>query len=348
MVDLQALRQAEHGRRIRFGYMWALFCAVLWGLWYIPGTVVWGLAPFVEMYTEVASTSGDSMALIVTAVLITALNAVTVVLALFVWNGVLGNYGEMIRTAKSFHPCSKWFLFASVFGGPVAILGSFMAMGFVGGAFAAVAALLYPVIGAALANVWHGEKISKRAAMGIIVIIAGGITIFGGGVITELQAGSVGWIGYLGGLMAATGWGIEGAVADKGLDVANADVGLHLRFIAELAIWIIIALPLLAIMGYPVFTYAFQVFQPWTILMFVFAGITFGFCYVSWYKSFPLIGVGRGQGIANLYGMFAVISTILFFGDVPQWTVLVGGALCIVGSFIMFSEESLELETLRN
>ncbi|KXS43948.1 MAG: hypothetical protein AWU58_1241 [Methanohalophilus sp. T328-1] len=347
MVDLQALRQAEHGRRIRFGYMWALFCAVLWGLWYIPSTVVWDLNPFDTMYADIAATSGDSMALVVTAILITAINAVTVVIALLVWNGVLGNYGEMVRTAKAFKPCSRWFLFASLFGGPVAILGSYIAMGFGGGAFAAVAALLYPVVGAGLANAWHGEKISKRAAMGIIVIIAGSVTIFGGGMITELQSGSIGWMGYLGGLMAATGWGIEGAIADKGLDVSSADVGLHLRFIAELGIWVIVALPLLYLAGYNVFSYAIQAFEPLTMLMFAFAGVTFGFCYVSWYKSFPLIGVGRGQGIANLYGMFAVISTILFFGDVPQWTVLVGGALCIVGSFIMFSEESLELETLR-
>ncbi|MHC1577015.1 MAG: hypothetical protein ACXQTE_06645, partial [Methanosarcinaceae archaeon] len=110
-----------------------------------------------------ASGLSDSGTLVVLAVVITALNALTVVIALFVWNGVLGNYGEMWRTAKAFKPCSMWFLFASVFGGPVAILGSFIAMGFVGGAFAAVAALLYPVVGSTLAYLWHGEKISKRA-----------------------------------------------------------------------------------------------------------------------------------------------------------------------------------------
>jgi len=79
----------------------------------------------------------------------------------------------------------------------------------------------------------------------------------------------------------------------------------------------------------------------------IFAGITFGFCYVSWYKSFPLIGVGRGQGIGNLYGLFAVIFIFLFFGDVPSWTILVGGALCLIGSTVMFSEDTGEMESLR-
>ena len=77
----------------------------------------------------------------------------------------------------------------------------------------------------------------------------------------------------------------------------------------------------------------FMAFEPLTLLVLVFAGITFGFCYVTWYKSFPLIGVGRGQGIGNLYGLFAVIFIFLFFGDVPSWTILLGGALCLGGSY---------------
>jgi drug/metabolite transporter (DMT)-like permease len=346
-VDLKLLKAQEYKRRVKYGYMWAMFCAVLWGLWYIPGTVIWDLNPFDAMYGEIAATSGDGMALVIVAVLITAFNAATVVLALMVWNGVLGKFGEMKRTVKEFNPCSKWFFLAAFFGGPMAILGSFIAMGFVGGAFAAVAALMYPVIGSIVASKWYGEKISKRAFLGIAFIIIGGFTVFGGGMLVELRSGNVAWIGYLGGLMAAFGWGIEGAIAGKGLDIAEPDVGLTLRFIGENIIWWVIALPLLAIAGFPMYKYALLVFEPMTMLVLVFAGITFGYCYVTWYKSFPLIGVGRGQGIGNLYGFFAVIFIFLFFGDVPGWTILLGGALCLIGSTIMFSEDTGEMESLR-
>lgn len=346
-IDLKALKEQENRRRVSKGYMWALFCAVFWGIWYLPGTVIWVLNPFDEMFGAIAETNGDGVSLVVTAALITAFNALTVMLALMLWNGVLQKFGELSRTLREFSPCSKWFFLASVFGGPIAILGSFMAMGFIGGAFAAVAALLYPVIGSILAYYWYGEKITKRAAAGIIVIIIGGITIFGGGLVTELGAGEVPWIGYLGGLMAAVGWGIEGAIAGKGLDISEPDVGLTLRFLGENIIWWIIIIPILAIIGFPMYSYAIQAFEPLALLVLVFAGITFGFCYVSWYKSFPLIGVGRGQGIGNLYGFFAVIFIFLFFGDVPQWTILLGGTLCIIGSFVMFTEEAAEIETLR-
>lgn len=142
-MDLKALKKQESKKKISKGYMWALFCAVFWGIWYLPGTVVWVLNPFDEMYLSIAKVSGDGVSLVVTAVLITAFN----MLALILWNGVLGKYGELGRTLKEFHPCSNWFFLASIFGGPIAILGSFIAMGFIGGAFAAVAALLYPVVG---------------------------------------------------------------------------------------------------------------------------------------------------------------------------------------------------------
>ena len=194
---------------MNYGYMWALFCAVLWGIWYIPGTIIWALPPFDAMYSAIADPTGAGTnenaisATLVVAVLISSFNALTVIIAMLVWNGVLGKFGEMKRTMREFNTCSKWFYIASIFGGPMAILGSFIAIGFIGAGFAAVAALLYPVIGAVLAYYWYGEKITKRAAIGIFVIIAGGFTIFVGGAISELSAGNVPWIGYVGGLMAA-------------------------------------------------------------------------------------------------------------------------------------------------
>ncbi len=196
-MDVQELRKLELKRKVNKGYMWALFCAILWGLWYIPGTIIWAIPPFDAMWLEIAldDYSNASAATVVTALLISAFNALTVIIALLVWNGVLGKFGEMKRTLMAFNPCSKWFFAASIFGGPIAILGSFIAIGFVGPAFGAVAALLYPVTGSILAYLWYGEKISKRAAFGIFVIMIGGITIFVGGALTELNAGSIAWVG---------------------------------------------------------------------------------------------------------------------------------------------------------
>ncbi|ABE53167.1 membrane protein [Methanococcoides burtonii] len=345
-MDIIALKKLENKRKMNKGYLWALFCAILWGMWYIPGTIIWAVPPFDSMWVAIEATNGASMATVIVAILISAFNAATVLLALFVWNAVLGKFGEMKRTLREFRPCSKWFFMASIFGGPVAILGSFIAMGFIGAGFAAVAALGYPVVGSILARQWYGEQISKRTWLGILVIIGGGFVIFVGGAIAELQAGDARYLGYIGGLMAALGWGIEGAIAGKGLDIAEPDVGLTLRFLGENIIWWIIIVPVVALAGYPIFEYAIAALNPLSILVLSFAGIAFGFCYVAWYKSFPLVGVARGQGIGNLYGLCSVIFLYLFVAQVPSWTVIVGGALCILGSFVMMFEET-ESESVR-
>ncbi|NPE29943.1 DMT family transporter [Methanococcoides sp. SA1] len=346
-MDIRELKKLENKRKMNKGYMWALFCAILWGIWYIPGTIIWAVPPFDAMWVDIDGTHGGSMATIIVALLIAAFNALTVIVALLIWNGYLGKFGEMKRTLKEFHPCSKWFFLASIFGGPIAILGSFIAMGFIGAGFAAVAALMYPVIGSILARQWYGEQISKRAWLGILVIIAGGLTIFVGGAITEITSGSISYLGYVGGAMAALGWGIEGAIAGKGLDIAEPDVGITIRFLGENLLYWVILIPIAAFAGFPILKYALMAFNPLSIIVLGFAGITFGYCYVCWYKSFPLIGVGRGQGIGNLYGLCAVIFMYLFMAQVPAWTVLVGGTLCVLGSFVMISEDTGDVESLR-
>ncbi|WP_406657330.1 DMT family transporter [Methanolobus sp. ZRKC2] len=338
-MDLESLIKEEHKRKAKKGYMWALICALLWGIWYIPGTVIWVLNPFDTMYAEIAPIDGDSTALFVTAILITALTALTVMIGLTLWNLVTGKFGEIYRTTREFRPCSIWFFLAAICGGPIAILGSYMAMGFVGGAFAAVASLLFPIVSSILASKWYGEKISRRAALGIFLIVCGGIAIYAGGLLSELATGNVRWLGYVGGLMAAVGWGAEGAVAGKGLDLAEPDVGLTIRFFAETVLWWILIIPILVIIGYPMIKYTLMALDPMVFMVLMFAGLAFGYCYVALYKALPLIGVGRGQGVANLYGLCAVIFIMMFFGDIPSWTLLLGAFLCLTGSTVMYTEE---------
>ncbi|WNY25533.1 DMT family transporter [Methanolapillus millepedarum] len=347
-LNLNDLKVMESKRKVKFGYMWALFCAVFWGIWYLPGTAVWVLNPFDDMSAVIAADYGNSVSLVIVAVLITALNALTVVIALLFWNAILGKHKikELGRTIMEFKHCSKWFFLGSICG-LTAVFGSYLAMGFIGAAFSAVAGLLYPVVGSTVARLWYGEKISKRALAGILIIVCGGIAIYAGGLVSELATGNVQWFGYLGGLMAAVGWGLEGAVAGKGLDLAEPDSAITIRFIGESLVWWIIIIPILALFGFPMLHYALLALNPMVLLVLMFAGITFGFCYVTWYKSFPLIGVGRGQGIGNLYGLFAVIFVFLFFGSSPGWAIIVGGILCVIGSLLMFTESTGNVESLR-
>jgi drug/metabolite transporter (DMT)-like permease len=68
---------------------------------------------------------------------------------------------------------------------------------------------------------------------------------------------------------------------------------------------------------------------------------------VAWYKSFPLIGVGRGQAIAALYGPFALLWLYLFTLEAPGIQFIIGGLIAVIGSFVLFTEKRDVLEVVR-
>ncbi len=348
MVEqINAKRKLDNKRRVIFGYAMALFCAVLWGLWYIPGDMVWYLDPFVTMQNEILDTTGSgTTSFMVFAVMITGINALLIVLTLSIWNLFMGKFSEMKRTFKEVKAADKWYFMAAACGA-TAVLGSFMAMGFIGAAFAAVTALLYPVVGSIVSRTWLGQKISSRAMMGIIIIVLGGITAYVSGFLDEISSGNLQIWGFVGGIMAAVGWGFEGCFAGKALDVSEPDVGIHMRFIFETLIWWVIVIPILAIAGFPMFDYLGMIFEPTLLTVLIMLGLTFGFCYVAWYKSFPLIGVGRGQAVGSVYAIMAVVFIAMFTGANPGWLLVAGAVICVVGGAIMASEGSEEISSLR-
>ncbi len=342
-VDLLREREKNRNYQVRWGFIWALWCAVLWAAWYVPGSAIYYEQPFVQLAQE--GNAGNILA----AMVVAFLNSIAVLVFMFVWVGALGKTGEYVRTLRQ-HRISIWYLPAGLAGG-FAIFGTYVALVYVGPGFAAVAGLLYPLVGATLARLWYRERITGRAAVGLVVIVAGAVLIFLPGLVSDLSAGgeSSRWIGYVGGAMAFIGWGLEGAIAGRALDVSDPDVGLTLRFTAEVAIWVVIGLPVTWLLAgdHMWISMATAMMQPGVWLMLVLMGMTFAFCYVSWYKSFPLIGVGRGQAIAALYGPFSLIYLWIFGGLTPDIWFAIGAIVAVTGSFVLFTEGRGVLEVIR-
>jgi len=335
---VQRMRVEYRNRQVRWGFIWAIWCAVLWGAWYVPGTVIYAEAPFVAMTDEY----------LLAAMVITTLNAVAVLLAMYLWIAVLGKTKDYVRTMRQYR-ISRWYAPAGL-AGMLAIFGSILAIAYVGAAFAAVAALLYPIIGALLARLWYSERITRQAVLGIGIIVGGGVIVFAPGIIGELTgAGTGGLLGYVGGALAFVGWGVEGAIAGRALDVSDPDVGLTVRFTAEVALWILVVVPVTwALVGGRLWeVVGATLANPTNLLLLVLLGLTFGFCYVAWYKSFPLIGVGRGQAIASLYGPLALVWLYVFTLEAPGIQFVVDGIVAVIGSFVLFTERREVLEVIR-
>jgi drug/metabolite transporter (DMT)-like permease len=226
-----------------------------------------------------------------------------------------------------------------------------MAMGFVGPVFAAVTSLFYPVVGAVIARLWYNEKITARAAMGMAIIIMGGMAIYGPGLFGEIDiTKNHAWLGYVGGIMSALGWGAEGAVAARAMDVSDPDAGIQCRFTFEILFWSLIILPALVLFTeLPVADLVVGTLtQQKAMLWIVLAAACHAYCYTAFYKSFGLIGVGRGEAIGNLYAVFALIFIAAFTLQLPEWYFIIGLVLTVLGSFVMFSEPAESVAQLRD
>jgi len=344
-ITLDQALQKHYARNQRWGFTWAIWVAVLWGAWYVPGTALWFEKPFSDIATD-----NQAMMLGATAVM-TWVHAIAVLMFLLLWNLMLGKVKDYGRTLFRFRKISKWYALASLCGGPMAIFGSYMAMGFIGPVFAAITSLFYPVVGAIIARLWYKEKISSRAAVGMVIIIIGGSVIYAPGLFGEVESSNPNiWLGYLGGLMSAIGWGAEGAVAARAMDVSDPDTGIQCRFTFEVLFWGVIILPMIALFSdLPIADFIVAtVTESGAMLWIVLASACHAYSYTAFYKSFSLIGVSRGQAIGNLYAIFALIFIAAFTLQLPEWYFIVGLVFVVAGTFVMFSEPAESVIQLRD
>ena len=118
----------------------------------------------------------------------------------------------------------------------------------------------------------------------------------------------------------------------------------------EILFWGLIILPLLCIYTeLPIKTLIIDTLTNQKAMLWILlASACHAYCYTSWYKSFSLIGVGRGEAIGNLYAVFALIFIAAFTLQLPQWYFIVGLILTVTGSFVMFSEPAESVAQLRD
>ncbi len=354
-MDVNEIRAMDHEKKKRIGLLMGVFCALYWGVWYVPGYAIY-VTPFVDdVYGNMlAAGFSEDVSGVLQAVFLTGINAIACAVLLFIWNGGLGKIGELKRTIVQVKAVTKYYVLAGICGA-CAVSGTYIAALFLSPGFAAIAGLLYPIVGTIMSVLYLKQKVTKRGYLAVVVLVAGGITLYSGSIITDASGNM---IGLIGGIMAAVGWGFEGVVAGKALDLTEPDVGLHLRFIFEALFWIIILI-VLTIAGAPMFDTIGQLADPTTFLMVLLIGFSFAWCYVTWYKSFPMIGVARGQAIGSLYAACAVIFLTIFFGPegalgytddtmmIIVGTTIAGLIICLIGSFLLITEDAEDVASLR-
>ena len=355
------MKLMDHKKKVRIGLLMGVLCALYWGIWYVPGNSAWALPILTDLQVNLADTSlSTDMQTIVACIFITGFNAIFCALVLFIWNGGLRKLPEFKRELVEVKGASKYFMLAGICGA-CAVSGTYLAAFNLSAGFAAIAGLLYPIIGTIMSVLYLKQKVSKRGYLAIIVLLVGGITLYAGSIATGGVTGGEGTnatIGLIGGIMAAVGWGFEGVCAGKALDFCEPDIGLHLRFCFEAIFWIIVMV-IMAACGIPIFSTVGQLIDPTTFLVFMLLGLSFAWCYVTWYKSFPLLGVARGQAVGSLYAACAVLFLCLFCGprNALKYTddsmviiiasTILGLIICLIGSFLLATEDTEGMVSLR-
>jgi len=361
-LNVEELKKLDHKKKVRIGLLMGILCALYWGIWYVPGYAVWNLDILNDMYINIAIAKPDlslDATNIIVCIFLTGFNAIFCAAVLFIWNGGLRKLPEFKRELVQVKGASKYFMIAGICGA-CAVSGTYLAAFNLSAGFAAIAGLLYPIIGTIMSVLYLKQRVSKRGYLAVIVILTGGITLYAGSIISGGVTG-VGntTIGLIGGIMAAVGWGFEGVFAGKALDFCEPDIGLHLRFCFEAIFWIIVMV-VIAILGIPIFDTVGQLLDPATFFVFILLGLSFAWCYVTWYKSFPLLGVARGQAVGSLYAACAIIFLCLFIGpagalgyDDDSMVLIVGSTIlgliiCLAGSFLLATEDAEGLVSLRD
>ncbi len=358
MADLETIKKMDHKKKVHIGLVMGILCALYWGIWYVPGSAVWSMDVMTGIGMNIISSKPDmdmDSIHVLSCVFLTGMNAIFCALVLFVWNGALGKLPELKRELLQVRGASKYFMAAGLCGA-CAVFGTYLAASFLSPGFAAISGLMYPVVGTVLSVLYLKQKVSKRGYLSILILLAGGITLYSGSLITGGAGGNI--IGVLGGVMAALGWGLEGVCAGKALDVCEPDVGLHLRFIFEALFWAIVLI-VIACTGIPIFGTIGELLDPTTLMVFILLGLAFAWCYVCWYKCFPFLGVARGQAVGSLYAACAVVFLVIFSGPeaalgydsdtmlVIVSTTVLGLIICLFGSYLLASEDTEGMVSLR-
>ena len=349
--------KANHKKKFRFGIIAALLCAVYWGVWYVPGYAVWEMPDFLPAAMVNMENAGydSDITYTMACILLCLVNAIIDTLILFIWNGALGKMGELKRTFVEFKAANIYFLYAGICGAG-AVFGTYVAAQFLNPGFAAVAGVLYALVGTIMSVLYLHQKVTKRGYIAVVIMIVGAFVLFAGTIFGGAESSNM-TLGIIGGAMCAICWGLEGTFAGKALDYCEPDCGIQLRFFWETVLWIIVCV-VLAISGVPIFsTMASIVTDPYILLVVILLGFSFAWCYVTWYKSFPFIGVARGQAIGSLYAACSIVFMVLFFGvdnaigghDMAHVLPTIGGLIiCLFGSYLIATEDAEGLVSLKD
>jgi drug/metabolite transporter (DMT)-like permease len=196
---------------------------------------------------------------------------------------------------------------------------------------AALVVTTNPVVTALIAAWWFGERLDWKIGAGMALAAAGALVVMTHGEPWTLFAGSVGYgelllLGCVATWVAYTLIGRRLLVGIDALTTTTVTAGFGLVMLLGSALVFegptVVASPLGA--GATV----------WATLAFLAAGATV-LAYAWYFEGVAVLGAGAAAGYISLVPVFGVLFATLWLGEPVDASILLGGALAVVGMGVM-------------
>ena len=295
-----------------------LLAGITWALETVILGIALGMSPFVS--TE--------QAVLLAPFVSTFLHDLFSGIYLLIYNLVRGKAKELLCVFKS--QSFKWLVSASAIGGPIGMTGYVLAVNYMGASIGAVASAVYPAIGTLLAFVFLKEDVRWYRWIFLLFTMLG---VFGLSYSPSLNVESF-WLGILGAMMCAFGWGIEAVILAKCLkdpSIKN-EYALNIRQLTSALIYGAIIIPLLGGWKFTVglFTGNTGALLP-TIAA---AAVCATASYLLYYVTIGRVGASKAMALNITYTAWAIVFTVIIVGDLGvlnPFTLLCASVVVVCG-----------------
>jgi len=334
--SIKELRDKQSKIRYSWGCKFALFCALLWGACYKAlGLLISG-----EGFLQSGAAYDNPYA---AGAAIAAILAIMIAAISVVWVAFSGGLGEVLKTMRLSKRMYAYSLAMALVGG-IAACATYVTAGQLGTFFAVAGVIFYPVVGLFISQRWLREKIGVKSKAGMAVILTGCLALYAPAVVSAPSVGH--FLGVLTGIL----WGIEGALAGKVIEIADSDSAVAVRFCFEAALWVIASITLLIFQpqGASIMYMKDIISNPFSMLMLFVIALCLAFNYLSWYRSFSLIGVFNGLVISNISGFVVIVLGMLLAIAMPSWLEITAMLTMLSGVFLVYCAANSGASVLRN
>lgn len=313
-----------------------MFCGIIAGVAWALETVILGIA--LSMTPFVSTEQAIFLAPFVSTFIHDAFSAIWAA----IYNGARGNLKKVWHAAFGTKG-GKFVMLAAVIGGPVGMTGYVLAINYMGASIGAVASAIFPAIGAILAYFFLKEKMQWYRWVFLFATLLG---VYGLSYSPEVQIKDF-WLGIIGALMCAFGWGIEAVILAKCMQDPEVkdEYALQIRQTTSAIVYGAVLLPILHGWG---FTISLFSGTGWLLPVIALAAFFATLSYLCYYKAISQIGASKAMALNVTYAAWAIVFTVLILGDTSVLTpqtilyslvVLVFGVLAAADFKELFSKK---------